>query len=135
VLFPTTIHSGTHHWSIKYHASTGDGAVICFKSVIDPLKLAINLHRGISGYNLSNKGLSDSEKIQIRVGISDGETLSVRHFDKKSLHAAPWGRDMVIVKRIMDIGRPGHILVSQGTKEQIIQFKRLQIQRYGRAYC
>ena len=124
VLFPNTIYSDTHQWSIKYHASTGDGAVICFKSVIDPFELAINLHRGISIYNVSNDRLSDSEKIQIRIGISGGETLPVRHFDKRSSHAAPWGRDMVMAKRIMDIGCPGHILVSEGTKEQVMQFNR-----------
>jgi hypothetical protein len=124
VLFPNTTSSDTHQWSIKYHASTGDGAVICFKNVIDPFELGINLHRGISIYNMSNERLSDSEKIQIRIGISGGETLPVRHFDKRSLHAAPWGRDMVMAKRIMDIGCPSHILVSEGTKEQVMQFNR-----------
>jgi hypothetical protein len=124
VLYPNTIYSDTYQWSIKYHASTGDGAVICFKSVIDPFELAINLHKGISTYNISTEDLSDAEKIQIRIGISGGETLPVRHFDKRSSPAAPWGRDMVIAKRIMDIGCPGHILVSGGTKEQVMQFNR-----------
>jgi class 3 adenylate cyclase len=124
VLFPNTIYEDTYQWSIKYHASTGDGAVICFKNVTDPFELAINLHKGISDYNISSEDLSDTEKIQIRIGISSGETLPVRHFDKRSSHAAPWGRDMVMAKRIMDIGRPGHILVSAGTKEQVTQFNR-----------
>ena len=119
VLFPNTTSSDTHQWSIKYHASTGDGAVMCFKNVIDPFELAINLHRGISIYNMSNERLSDSEKIQIRIGISGGETLPVRHFDKRSLHAAPWGRDMVMAKRIMDICCPSHILVSEGQKSKL----------------
>jgi hypothetical protein len=73
--------------------------VICFKSVIDPFEFAINLLKGISTYNISTEDLSDAEKIQIRIGISSGETLPVRHFDKRSLHAAPWGRDMVMAKR------------------------------------
>lgn len=69
-------------------------------------------------------GLSDLENIEIRIGISGGETLPVRHFDSRSSHAAPWGRDMVIAKRIVDMGRPGQILVSQGTKEQVMQFNK-----------
>ncbi|HEU4822836.1 MAG TPA: adenylate/guanylate cyclase domain-containing protein [Nitrososphaeraceae archaeon] len=124
VLFPNTTYSDTYKWSIKYHASTGDGAVICFQSVIDPFELAINLHRGILKYNTSKEGHFDSEKIEIRIGISGGETLPVCHFDKRSSHAAPWGRDMVMAKRIMDIGYPGHILVSEGTKDQVVQFNR-----------
>jgi hypothetical protein len=43
ILFPNTIYSDTHQWSIRYHASTGDGAVICFKSVIDPFELAMSM--------------------------------------------------------------------------------------------
>jgi class 3 adenylate cyclase len=124
ILFPSTIHSDSYQWSIKYHASTGDGAVICFKSVVDPFELAINLHRGILLYNTSTLNISDLQKIEIRIGISGGETLPVRHFDKRSSHAAPWGRDMVMAKRIMDMSCPNQILVSQGTKEQVIQFNQ-----------
>jgi hypothetical protein len=73
ILFPSTIHSDSYQWSIKYHASTGDGAVICFKSVVDPFELAINLHRGILLYNTSTLNISDLQKIEIRIGISGGE--------------------------------------------------------------
>jgi hypothetical protein len=55
--------------------------VICFKGVIDPFELAINLHRGISTYYMSKEEQLDAEKIQIRIGISGGETLPVRHFE------------------------------------------------------
>jgi hypothetical protein len=37
------------------------------------------------------------------------------------MHATPSGRDMVMAKRIIDIGYPGHILMSRGTKDQVMQ--------------
>jgi hypothetical protein len=37
------------------------------------------------------------------------------------MHAVREG-DKVMAKRIMDIGYPGHILVSGGTIDQVVQF-------------
>ena len=50
------------------------------------------LHTQLHGYNenMSN----DLEKIQIRIGISGGETMTVTHYDGKT--KARWGRDMIL---------------------------------------
>ena len=57
----------------------------------------------------------------MRIGISGGETLSLTRFDNTK---APWGRDMILSKRIMDMSNPGQILVSEGTTEQAAQFNK-----------
>ena len=90
-------------------ASIGDGALFCFRDPTDPFVLSIMLYTQLHGYNenMSN----DLEKMQIRIGISGGETMTVTHYDGKT--KAPWGRDMILAKRIMDKGTANHILVSE----------------------
>lgn len=57
----------------------------------------------------------------MRMGISSGETLLVKQF-KMEDGSSPWGRDMVIAKRIMDIAAPDQILINKDTVNQIKQF-------------
>lgn len=70
------------------------------------------LHTQAHGYN---ENVSNDLKIQIRIGISGGETMTVTHYDGKT--EARWGRDMILAKRIMGNGTANHILVS----EQVVQ--------------
>lgn len=108
----------------EYSDSTGDGIVISFISPRDAFVFLCSLHRDILRYNrnLSN----NSQPIHIRTGISSGNALSVTRFNDTP---APWGRDMVIAKRIMDMANPDQILVNQGTAEQVRPFNRNYIFR------
>lgn len=110
----------TKKWDIVYQASTGDGAVFCFKEPKDPFLLSIALHRRLICYNENMS--EDLEKIQIRIGISSGETMLVTHFDRST--NAPWGRDVLIAKRIMDVGKANQILVSKHVVDQVKQLDR-----------
>jgi len=79
------------------------------------------LHIRAYGYN---ENVSNDLKIQIRIGISGGETMTVTHYDRKT--EARWGRDMILAKRILGKGTANHILVS----EQVVQ----QVRRLHKGY-
>ena len=99
-----------------YSSYTGDGAMFCFEFGVDVLQFLLNLFHHVSEFNKELIGIS---KIRLRVGISSGETLEVSQFEGKK---APWGRDMVIAKRIMDISAPNQVLVTKGCMEQLKQY-------------
>jgi hypothetical protein len=117
ILHPPITYFSTKEWKPAYSTSTGDGAVFCFTDPTDPFLLSIMLHRRLRDRNANI--CNDLEKIHIRIGISGGETMTVTHFNGKT--TAPWGRDMILAKRIMDKGGSKHILVSEQIVRQIRQ--------------
>jgi hypothetical protein len=120
ILHPSITYDSTKEWNPAYSSSTGDGAVFCFTDPTDPFLLSIKLHRRLRDHNVNLS--NDLEKIQIRIGISGGETMTVTHFNGKT--TAPWGRDMILAKRIMDKGGSNHILVSEQVVQQIRQLRK-----------
>lgn len=46
----------------------------------------------------------------------------VTHFNGKT--TAPWGKDMILAKRIMDKGGSNHILVSEQVVQEIRQLRK-----------
>jgi class 3 adenylate cyclase len=77
------------------------------------------LHTQAHGYN---ENVSNDLKIQIRIGISGGETMTVTHYDGKT--EARWGWDMILAKRIMGKGAANHILVSEQVVLQVRQLHK-----------
>ena len=120
ILHPSITYDFTKKWNVAYNASTGDGAVFCFRDPTDPFVLSIMLHTHLDKYN-ENKS-NDLEKIEIRIGISGGETMTVTHYGGKT--KAPWGRDMILAKRIMDKGTANQILVSEQVAQQVRQLHK-----------
>ena len=120
ILHPSITYDSTEEWNIAYSSSTGDGTVLCFTDPTDPFLLSIMLHRQLRDRNVNIS--NDLEKIQIRIGISGGETMSVTHFNGKT--TAPWGKGMILAKRIMDKGGSNHILVSEQVVRQIRQLQK-----------
>lgn len=120
ILHPSITYDSTEEWNLAYSSSTGDGAVLCFTDPTDPFLLSIMLHRRLRDRNVNIS--NDLEKIQIRIGISAGETMTVTHFNGKT--TAPWGKDMILAKRIMDKGASNHILVSEQVVQQIRQLRK-----------
>jgi class 3 adenylate cyclase len=98
----------TEAYEPRYWNLTGDGAVFCFTKPLDPFRLSIALRKELERYNIQ-KSLQ-SEKIELRIGISGGATLDVKQTNGKS---APWGRGMIVARRIMDMARPNQILCSE----------------------
>ncbi len=107
----------TKKWNIAYKASTVDDAVFCSRDPTDPFVLSIMLHTQLHGYN--EKMSNDLEKIQVRIGISGGETMTATDNDGKTM--ATWGRDMILAKRIMDKRTTNHILSSEQVAQQVRQ--------------
>lgn len=108
----------------EYSDSTGDGVIISFSDPRDAFFFSSRLHRDILHYNRNIP--NNSQPLHIRTGISSGNSLCVTRFNGTS---APWGRDIVIAKRIMDMANPDQILVSRGTAEQVAPFDRNYIFR------
>jgi class 3 adenylate cyclase len=119
ILHSSITYDSTKEWDLAYSSTTGDGAVLCFTDPTNPFLLSIILHRRLRDRNVNIS--NDLEKIQIRIGISGGETMTVTHFNGKT---APWGKDMILAKRIMDKGGPNHILVSEQVVQQIRQLRK-----------
>lgn len=99
----------------RYWNSTGDGAVFCFTKPLDPFRLSIALQKDLNRYNRqreekSRKKSSQGEMVETRIGISGGATLDIKHTNGSF---APWGRGMVVARRIMDMARPNQILCSE----------------------
>ena len=84
----------------------------------DVIKFPVDLLWYLSNGNRNEP--NDLMKVQIRVGISSGETLPVTPFRAGKI--APWGRDVVLAKRIMDIANQDQILINTNTLEQVKQF-------------
>jgi hypothetical protein len=117
----TASYDNSNNFSPIYSSSTGDGVVLCFTFPTDPFEFSLVLHSKLFRYN---KIKSDkSFKIHIRTGISSGLTGLVKPFVMNS-PSAPWGRNMVIAKRIMDLCGSDQILVDKSTVDQIGQFSR-----------
>jgi class 3 adenylate cyclase len=74
------------------------------------------LHTQLHGYN---EKMSKELKIQVRIGISGGETMKITDYDGKT--KAPWGRDIILAKRIMDKRTTNHTLSSEQVAQQVRQ--------------
>jgi class 3 adenylate cyclase len=103
----------------EYSDSTGDGVVISFREPLDAFVFSSRLQADILRYN--RRIPNNLQPLHVRTGISSGNALRVVRFNDS---VAPWGRDMVIAKRVMDMANPDQILVSQGTVEQVGPFNR-----------
>ncbi|MGC2427748.1 MAG: adenylate/guanylate cyclase domain-containing protein [Nitrososphaeraceae archaeon] len=116
----TVLYENSYRFFPDYYSSTGDGAVFCFTNPSDPFEFSVVLHSKLYRYN---KIKSVDSKIHIRTGISSGLTSLVRHFDR-NMPDAPWGRSMVIAKRIMDNCNIDQILVDNNTVDQVRQIAK-----------
>ena len=97
-----------------YKSFTGDGMLIVFLNYNSPLELSIFIHKNIREHNKSAK---ENEKIFVRIGIGYGSFLSFRDGVHKEF--APWGHELVLARRIMDIARPNQILLTDFAYQKI----------------
>lgn len=95
---------------------TGDGMLLGFKNGLEePLKLAIEFHEKLSYYN--KKAIS-SEKIETRIGCNTGQVFEIKDvYGNINL----WGPGVIIARRMMDLGEPGHILMSSMMAERLYE--------------
>lgn len=101
-----------------YKSFTGDGMLIVFSNYEDTLDLTMNVCEQIREYNKSLKKdiinidyLSViQDELHVRIGIGAG---TPSYFDD-GVHnqKAPWGVNLILTKRIMDLANEDQILVS-----------------------
>lgn len=95
---------------------TGDGMAIGFLHEPElPLQLAIELHDKINNYN---KGKIPQESVLVRIGIHGGPVFVV---DDVNGNKNIWGPGIIIARRIMDMGKDGHILLSGRMSDDLRQ--------------
>src|SRR5687768_14292368 len=79
----------------------GDGLLAEFSSVVDAVECAVALQRGLTNRNAS---VSESERIQLRIGINLGEVI-VEGDDR-------YGEGVNVAARIEQLAKPGNVYVS-----------------------
>jgi hypothetical protein len=97
-----------------YKSFTGDGMLIVFLDYKFSIELSITIHKNLNEYNSSLKG---REKIFVRIGIGFGSFLPFQDGVHKEF--APWGHELVISKRIMDLAKPNQILLTDFAFQKI----------------
>ena len=93
---------------------TGDGMAIGFSdSPEKPLRLAVEIHKGLSRYNESKRG---KEKLLIRVGIDMGPVYVIKDLNGKD---NVWGPGIILTRRVMDLAGDMNIFASARIAEDI----------------
>jgi adenylate cyclase len=88
--------------------TTGDGALVEFKSAADALDAAIDIQRALAE---RNNVLSEEERIQLRIGISLGDVI-VEGSDL-------YGNGVNVAARMEGLAEPGGICISANVHEHV----------------
>ena len=97
-----------------YKSFTGDGMLIVFLDYRPSIELSIEIHNKLNDHN---SHIKNGEKIFVRIGIGFGSFLSFQ--DGVHKEPAPWGHELVLAKRIMDLARPNQILLTDFAFQKI----------------
>jgi adenylate cyclase len=88
--------------------TTGDGMLIEFASVVDAVRCAVVVQRGMEDRNAN---LQEPERIRFRIGINVGDVM----VDEGDM----FGDGVNVAARIEALAAPGEICVSSAVREQI----------------
>src|SRR5262249_1225901 len=88
--------------------TTGDGLLIEFASVVDAVRCAVVVQRGMGDRNAN---LPDRERIRFRIGINGGDVM----VDEGDM----FGDGVNVAARIETLAAPGEICVSYSVREQV----------------
>lgn len=93
---------------------TGDGMAIGFSDSPEyPMRLAMQLHRGLNHYNKSKKG---KEKLLLRIGIDTGPVYLIKDLTGKD---NVWGPGIIMTRRVMDLAGDMNIFASSRFAEDV----------------
>src|SRR3970040_2102009 len=93
---------------------TGDGYAIGFSdSPEKPIHLAMELHKALNRYNISQRG---NEKLLIRVGIDMGPVYVIKDINNMD---NVWGPGIILTRRVMDLAGDMNIFASARIAEDI----------------
>ncbi len=88
--------------------TTGDGALVEFASVVDAVRCAVEIQRGMAE---RNREVPPDERIALRVGINVGDII-VQDDDV-------YGDDVNIAARLEGIAQPGGITISRAVHDRL----------------
>jgi TolB-like protein/class 3 adenylate cyclase len=88
--------------------TTGDGILVEFPSVVDAVRCAMDLQRGMAERNLD---IADEQRIEFRLGINLGDIM----IDAEDIH----GDGVNIAARLEGIAEPGGICISDSAYQQV----------------
>jgi len=96
-----------HHGRIV--KTMGDGLLLEFASVVDAVRFAVDLQRGMA---LRNVGVPDDHRIVLRVGIHVGDIIH----DRDDI----FGDGVNVAARLESLAEPGGICVSRAVRDQVL---------------
>src|SRR5262249_32016056 len=88
--------------------TTGDGLLIEFASVVDAVRCAVVVQRGMEDRNAN---LAEAERLRLRIGINLGDVM----VDEGDM----FGDGVNVAARIEALAAPGEICVSASVREQV----------------
>jgi adenylate cyclase len=103
--------------------TTGDGILIEFPSVVDAVRCAMDVQRGMAERNAD---VTNEQRIEFRVGINLGDIM----IDAEDIH----GDGVNIAARLESIAEPGGICISDSSYQQVrdkltIHFEDMGVQQ------
>jgi hypothetical protein len=95
---------------------TGDGMAIGFSDSAElPMRLSIELHRGINRYNKTQKG---DDILLVRIGIDMGPVYVVKDLNNQD---NVWGPGIILTRRVMDLAGDMNIFASARIAEDVLK--------------
>src|SRR6185437_5356476 len=89
--------------------TTGDGLLLEFASVVDAVRCAVDIQRGMAE---RNAGVSPEQRIDFRVGINVGDII----IDDDDI----FGDGVNVAARLQTLAEPGGICVSRVVRDQVL---------------
>ncbi len=89
--------------------STGDGLLLEFSSVVDAVRCAVEIQRGMSEHNVD---VPADQRIELRIGINVGDII----IDGDDIH----GDGVNVAARLQALAEPGGICVSKVVRDQVL---------------
>src|ERR1700682_6155631 len=88
--------------------TTGDGMLVEFASVVDAVRCAVEIQRGMAD---RNAGVPQNKRIEFRIGINLGDII---HDDKDII-----GDGVNVAARLEGPAEPGGICISRGVRDPV----------------
>lgn len=89
--------------------TTGDGLLLEFASVVDAVRCAVDVQRGIAE---RNAGVAPDKRIEFRIGINVGDII----IDDGDI----FGDGVNVAARLETLAEPGGICVSRAVRDQVL---------------
>ena len=102
--------------------TTGDGMLVEFVSVVDAVRCAVDIQRGMAERNAD---VPSERRIEFRIGINVGDIIS----DDNDIY----GDGVNVAARLEALAEPGGIMVSRNVHDQVRDKLELRLRGHGRA--